>query len=444
MLDRSRGLLLGLSLLWILVVWGSAARSLIPPTGDEPYYLLMAQSLLSDGDLDLTDEYAGPEVDRIYPPRNVPPYFTWTELLPHTSQDTRPPGRFSKHSPGLSLLILPGYALAGLPGARLTVALFYLLLLWDLWHLGREVGGDLGAWGAWALLGLSPPFSGFGPLLFPALPAAALALRAYRRLRERVRLGEAGLALALLPWLHPRLLALALPLALGLAGWGRRRTRSWLVPLLLGWGGLALFYLWLYGHPWPNPRDHQGFAFGWGTFLGLWGLLVDRQWGLLPHAPVYLLAALGLLAALVDEPPWPRGIFLLLLPYALLVASYRVWWGEWGPPARYWVPLLPFLAEPGAWALRHLTRRGLGILAPLALWSWGISFLWVLHPWWRYGQPDGLGFLWGNLPAVLSLFFPSLVTGANQAAFPYLLALILVWLALLVWGFDPDGEGRMV
>jgi hypothetical protein len=71
--------------------------------GDEPHYLVMAQSLWSDGDLDLSDEYGNLEHSAFYP----------TRLDPHVSPNS-PPGRlYSLHGAGLSLLVLPGYALAG-------------------------------------------------------------------------------------------------------------------------------------------------------------------------------------------------------------------------------------------------------------------------------------------------------------------------------------------
>jgi hypothetical protein len=85
--------------------WGTRVPGAAGPQGDEPHYLVMAQSLLSDGDLDLTDEFAARE----YAP------FYGGDLAPHTSPNT-PPGRlYSMHSPGLPALLLPAYALGGSP-----------------------------------------------------------------------------------------------------------------------------------------------------------------------------------------------------------------------------------------------------------------------------------------------------------------------------------------
>ena len=82
------------------------------PQGDEPHYLTMAQSLWSDGDLDLTDEFAGAEYAR---------YYAGT-LSGHISENS-PPGRlYSIHSPGLAFLILPAYAAFGHRGAQLLLS----------------------------------------------------------------------------------------------------------------------------------------------------------------------------------------------------------------------------------------------------------------------------------------------------------------------------------
>ena len=77
-----------------LAFYGWMADNLIAkvfyPTGDEPYYLVMAHSLIHDHDLELTNEFA----DRIY----------WDyypgELYPRHESITTRPGLWSKHAAG--------------------------------------------------------------------------------------------------------------------------------------------------------------------------------------------------------------------------------------------------------------------------------------------------------------------------------------------------------
>ena len=79
-------------------------------TSDEPYYLLVAHSLLYDHDLDLTNNVVG----RDYLP------FYWGDLprAPRAIQRT-PDGRmYSRLYQGFQpVLLIPGYAAAGRQGA---------------------------------------------------------------------------------------------------------------------------------------------------------------------------------------------------------------------------------------------------------------------------------------------------------------------------------------
>jgi hypothetical protein len=131
------------------------------------------------------------------------------------------------------------------------------------------------------------------------------------------------------------------------------------------------YYFWLYGSPLPNTQDHAGFFVPFvnaegglilgdplGLGLAVLGLFIDQQWGLLIYAPVFALAVVGLLA--LWQVPSKRAtvgwLALVIVPYFLVVADYRVWWGEWCPPARYLATITPLLAAPLAQSLVMLAR----------------------------------------------------------------------------------------
>ena len=99
------------------------------------------------------------------------------------------------------------------------------------------------------------------------------------------------------------------------------------------------------------PRDASG-----SPLHALLGLLLDSTFGLLPHAPAYLLALVGLWA-FARRPfwsAWPYGLVgaAVLLP----VLFWRMWWGGQCPPARFLVPLVPLLALAVAWAAQGPVR----------------------------------------------------------------------------------------
>ena len=87
------------------VVFGQV-RNVIPG-GDEPHYLAATQSLLHDGDLKVANNYEQGEYLEYFPGR----------LEPHFLQRSKSGEIYSIHAPGVSVIVLPAFALAGYPGA---------------------------------------------------------------------------------------------------------------------------------------------------------------------------------------------------------------------------------------------------------------------------------------------------------------------------------------
>ena len=83
-------------------------------TGDEPFYLLTAQSLPADGDFDLRNQYE----TRSYESFFDHPDGLWQQSLPLPDGDL-----LSPHHPGLSILLIPGFALGGLVVAQVQFLL---------------------------------------------------------------------------------------------------------------------------------------------------------------------------------------------------------------------------------------------------------------------------------------------------------------------------------
>src|SRR5688572_28667265 len=163
--------------------------------GDEPHYLLAAESIVHDGDVDVLDEYAGRAYDQFYP----------YELRPHGKETE---GRLNEpHGAGFPLLIAPAYALGGAKAVELFLAAIAALGIALAYRLVLRVATDPWASGA-ALAGrLSPPLLAYGTAVYPALAAAtALAGAALLavRLDTSVSWREAALCFLLLgalPWL---------------------------------------------------------------------------------------------------------------------------------------------------------------------------------------------------------------------------------------------------
>jgi len=395
------------------------------PQGDEPHYLVMAQSLWSDGDLDLRDDFAG---------REYAGFFAGT-LQPHTSPRS-PAGRiYPVHAPGLPVLLLPAYALGGYPGARLWMSALAALTAVLVHRLVRDASvHPPAAAAAWAVFALTPPFAFYAVALYPEVPAA-LATAAFLLLARRDPGWRAailaGVIAAALPWLHPRLLPLAaLGLALTLA---RRCPRGARVCAAAAFAGsvaaLLFFFHSLYGRASIAAAYGPGFSADVSPARAPWGaaaLLFDRQFGLLIVGPVFVLALAGG-AALARWRPGDAMRAALLGGATLLAgASFSMWWGGACPPARFVVPALPALALALAPALR--ARRD----AAAALGAIGLAIVALAAdaPRALHNRADGESALLRVLAPALDLdgWLPSFVLGGPQAP---LLALSLAAVASL-------------
>ena len=320
-------------------------------SGDEPHYLVMAQSLWRDHDLDLRDEYDGEEWAEFVP----------GPLRPHwgaARADGRP---FPAHSPGLPLLLAPAYAALGREGCVLLMALLAAAAALVCRQLALQLTGDAGvALAAW-LTAVGPPLFFYAFHLYTEVPSALAAGGSLLLLLGRPGApgaALAALAAATLPWLHVKMIPASA--ALGLIALVRLRGRALAAFLLVAAAAAAGFagYYWsVFGVATPLalyggvPADAR--VLSWRSLAGLF---LDRSFGLLPTAPVFLLALAGLPAVLRRREAWPHALVGLAVLAPLV--SWRMWWGGQCPPARFLVPMLPFLGV--ALALR-LARAQTGL-----------------------------------------------------------------------------------
>jgi len=80
-------------------------------TGDEPHYVIMAESLRLDGDLDLAGDYSDGRLPWLQP----------QGLTPHVKPGAAEGSGYSFHGPGLAFLLLPFHSVDPFPphGLRL-------------------------------------------------------------------------------------------------------------------------------------------------------------------------------------------------------------------------------------------------------------------------------------------------------------------------------------
>jgi hypothetical protein len=346
--------------------------SRLQATGDEPEYLLMAQSLWRDGDLELSNNFAERQFLEYVPGMPREPYGTWRA-------DGRP---FPTRSPGLPTALAPVYALAGRSGCVVLLALAAAAFGVQVRALALLLGGEprvaLLAW----LAASGPPALFYSFHAYPEI-LGGLAVAASLRLLLLPSPGPkaaaaAAFAAATLPWLHTRLLPVAA--ALGLIALARLRGRA--LAAFLGVvaamaAGFAAYHVSIFGA--ASPLGPYGGKLPRGVRRAIplhatGGMLLDRGFGLLTYAPVFLLALAGipdLLRRGRGALPW----LVLGLGVVLPVIFWRLWFGGFCPPARFLVPAVPVLASLVALRLSAAPGRGMARWTPVLL---ALGFAWAL------------------------------------------------------------------
>lgn len=391
--------------------------------GDEPHYLLTAKSLVEDGEFDVLDQRRASAWEEFYP-----------EYLDRHGRLTE--GRAHEpHGTGFPTLIAPAFALGGAKAVELFLAAIAALGVVLAYLLALRVVPDPWALGATSAVAVSPPLLAYGSAVYPELVAATalagaalLALRIEERVSRRDAFGCLAL-LGALPWLGTKFVPAGMVIGFfAIRSLFRARRRT----LAIGAAELALFSIVfyvtlneaLYGGPTPYAADVEGETATGASFPGgylerayrLVALMIDREYGLLRWAPVFLLAGVGIwmlartrgegLARIVPAHARTEAAALmctLTLGAQLLVAAFLAptMFGFWFPP-RHLVAGLLVAVPLVAWGMRRLPRAAsvlaaIGVVASAWLYAdvrWGAGGL-------ATGRPDAP---WGPLEAAFPLF----------------------------------------
>jgi hypothetical protein len=415
--------------LCVYLVVGYRIQQTVGLSGDEPHYLLVAHSLIHDGDLRVAEDYKEESFREFFSGK----------MGPHLAHGTP----YSVHGVGLPLLLLPGFALLGLGGVLLTEALLGAFTVREVYRAGELLTDNRTA----ALLaavgfGVTTPALFLCTAAYPELPAAALTVALFRRWLSpsnpsSVGATAWGLAIGLLAFFHMKFLPLAAVLALGsMVRWPK--TRWWvLVGTSCGLLALLAFFSFILGHSNPLAAYGRQRIFWSAIPRGLAGLLFDQEFGLLPVSPFYLfgLAAMGSLVRLRAS----LGLWVLgaLAAVALPGAAHPLWSGGSSAPARFLFPALPLLAVAAGAAWNWEPRRGIQpwarslLITSLTLgayMAWAPGHQLQLH----INQRDGTGRLWEALGTSWDLthYLPSVVAPDGRS-----IVMLVAGVALLLLVF---------
>jgi len=426
-------------------------------SGDEAHYLIQAVSLWEDGDLDLANNLGD---DFVFTRECFERY----HIAPMSSRGQA----HSWHPFGLSLLLLPGYVLAGKFGATVTMAALGAAVGALMFTMARRIAGDAATAGrVCATFALTMPQIIYAVRAYPELPAAGAVMLAYYLLmlgdcdRRLWRYLVAGVALGYLPWLlirrfHAPWLALNAAAVLKL----RKRSdlRYWLA-LLAPQIALIGVLSWINAYRYAGNEVYPDFdgspitgglvslracgevltGLRWLEPDGLVGVFIDKRYGLV-WSNLFLVLFVPV-AAWTAFRQWRHEWPWLLSFAGVYLVAYGSTFSGWiagfaSHPPRYLVPVLPLLAIPLARLARvrpELWRGGgvrIGLLcAALALTAILRAPYRFECPYYAYARlHPAMNSLAAAFPWLRSAFHPAGVN-VRHVAVAAVLTLFLGWLA---------------
>jgi len=405
--------------------------------GDEPFYLLVTESIVHDHDLDLANQYRDIAKSDVGRP----------DLLPQLGDPVGPHGeQYSRHEPFLPLLMVPGYVLFGVQGAIATIALFGVLLVRSLVRWLEDEGiSDATIRALMPLIVFGPPVVFYAVRIWPEVPAAFCFVEALRGVRQQrgQRWVPALFALVMLKLRFVLIGVMLVPFILR----GRDRSRALVAGCALAILGLPLLVVWLVSgsatnvHTWRELIPVAPMPY----VKGLFGLILDGATGIAFQAPLFLLGIFAL-ARWRSMPEGFRVGAIASLLYVVTLLPRSEWHGGWSPPLRYIVVFIPLLAL-GAAALYEQSRAVRAWLAPIAVWTIGITAHGIAEPWRLFHIANGENTVGEWLSAMFHSDFSRLFPSYIRPNFAAIVAAGVFGVVLVVCRTGalacPDRRGRL-
>ena len=427
-------------------------------SGDEPHYLMITHSLLRDGDFKVADNYAKNGY-AAYMPEGV-------KLDAHIAPGSN---GHSYHSPGLSILLLPFYALGLLfsKGAifyfvRFGMSIFGALLGIQLFlFVFQEWRKEKIAVFVWMIFSFSVPILFYSLHLYPEIVMALLSLTMFRLLQftqswTRSKLLLIGILLGSFLWLHTvKYMFILVPFFLYTV-WTllkRQKVGSKIFYFLAGPVLLVLLHTLFshiaYGSFSPFSVSLKGTTtsteslsllkdiFSDGSMKirleTLLGYFFDQRDGLLLYAPVYFFGFLGMIELGKRNLHKLFSILFLTAPYVLGLA-FLTQRGAYAPQARTQVAVFWAMGIFLGHFLVYNAKKIFVYLfsAALAL-SYTVVFVLLKNPWALYqsttfGETQRAGQLFihlSNLHFYLPQFLPSYLKIDNRGWSPNILWILV-------------------
>src|SRR3989339_1539599 len=358
--------------------------------GDEPRNLIITQSLIKDGDRDISNNLESED------------NLSYHSSLKSYGQNWK--SFISGISPSFTIILIPGFVLGGRFAISLLMNIFGALLLLNIFqiifHLTKSNSSSFLAMiiGAFSL-----PIGIYSFLAYPEIIAALIVTYIIRKLLLQeynlIDIITMFLLAILLTIIKERYLILTLSLFISIIISIKKNKKVLLnfVLLFIIFGVLLFFYdKYLIGFDIISKISNYYKPilqkFKYIITVGDFGLMLDQERGLLMHAPVYIFSFLGIISLLKTNKKIVLLLLLLFLPYYNLISKGPDWSSLGGSPAtRYIVTIIPILIIFYGVFLNHCRRLWLKLVNYFAIaWSFVMYYILILFPQYRTHSPSDL------------------------------------------------------
>ncbi len=332
------------------------------PSGDEPHYLVISQTLLKYHSLDVMLDYKNADYRSFYP---IP-------LIPQVTHNTTG-NLLPMHDIGGPILWLVPYFLLGRLGAVFFISFISVLIVVNIYKFLLTMGiNERCAFLVSLAYGIASPIYLYAHLTFVEPIGAFVSIYVLRKIfQKEINVSDLVISstlLGILPWVHIRFALIEMPLFFFMLYRVYKDNKLknikhylyYLIPVTLLFAVLELYNYKVWGtlNPGIDQINNNNMPFARNPLPGMLGIFFDQEYGVLLNFPIFIFLIVGVIVAAKKK----FGIYNVLvlitsIPYVVAFSTLRHWSGGWCPPARFLMTLLPLYSFYIAYALQTIDSR---------------------------------------------------------------------------------------
>jgi hypothetical protein len=315
-------------------------------TGDEPHYLLIADSIINYQSFDVTRSYLNELTNKVIYSPGLVINDEAPNLRRHLHVIQTENGLFSVHNIGLPLLIAIPFFLGKTTGVKIFLIILGGLLPFTLWKISSLFSKDSKIRFLSTLtVIISYPYINSFNQIYPDFLAGMITLLGYYVFikipdyKPNFKFYFIFAMVSFLPWLHIKFTLVSLLLFIGIfvKVYLSSNVKQMIVSLtMLSISGvlLILYNYYAFGNI-LGPYGQGALEFSKESLMVFWGLFLDQNHGFLFFNPIYFIGVYFLYSYYKKNPLNFWWLLLLIFSFLVPNALHTNWYGGWSFSGRF-------------------------------------------------------------------------------------------------------------